>query len=193
LLKTFLVGIVLGVAAAAGALYAKPVVDQVREISYVSVAPNGGNRETFHINIPVDRVMSGAAGQTNALPDGLVWPNDGILAAVSTEMFKLRNERDVIIGIAARTVATEDDDSSSVIDWVLHIPARGTLFINMDSMPTEDGRRVGDLNTGTQEFQAMTGVVTERWVAETSEDEDAPDGRIELFATYVSQVEEAVE
>jgi hypothetical protein len=80
-----------------------------------------------------------------------------------------------------------------VIDWVLHIPARGTLFINMDSMPTEDGRRVGDLNTGTQEFQAMTGVITERWVAETSEDEDAPDGRIELFATYVSQVEEAVE
>jgi hypothetical protein len=80
-----------------------------------------------------------------------------------------------------------------VIDWVLHIPARGTLFINMDSMPTEDGRRVGELNAGTQEFQAMTGVITERWVAEASDDEDAPDGRIELFATYVGQIEEAVE
>jgi len=193
LVKTFLVGIILGVAAAAGALYANPVVDQERKISYGSVVLNGGNREIFHINIPADRVMNGGAGQSNSVPDGLVWPNDEILATVSTEMFKLRNEIDQIIGIAARTVAVEGDESSSVIDWVLHIPARGTLFINMDSMPADDGRRAGEFNTGTREFQAMTGVVTERWVVETSDDEDAPDGRIELFATYVSQLEEAVE
>jgi hypothetical protein len=191
LLKTFLIGIILGIIAAAGALYAKPVVDQTREISYVSVAPNGGNRETFHINIPADRVMIGAAGQTTGLPAGLAWPDDEILAAVSTEMFKFRNERDVIIGIAARMVAVEGD--SSVIDWVLHLPARGSLFINMDSMAAEGGHRVGELRTGTQEFQSMTGFVAERWVSDTSGDEDAPDGRIELLATYVSRVEESVE
>lgn len=188
-----MVGIIIGIAAAAGALYAKPVVDQVREVSYVSVAPNGGNRESFHINIPVDRVMSSAADRSNSIPAGLVWPNDEILATVSTEMFKLRNERDVIVGVAARTVAVEGDEASSAIDWVLHIPARGTLFINMDPTSAEDGRRLGELNTGTQEFEAMTGVVTERWVAEVSEEEDAPDGRIELLATYVGQVEEVVE
>ena len=186
-----MIGIILGIIAAAGALYAKPVVDQTREISYVSVAPNGGNRETFHINIPADRVMIGAAGQTTGLPAGLAWPDDEILAAVSTEMFKFRNERDVIIGIAARMVAVEGD--SSVIDWVLHLPARGSLFINMDSMAAEGGHRVGELRTGTQEFQSMTGFVAERWVSDTSGDEDAPDGRIELLATYVSRVEESVE
>jgi hypothetical protein len=191
LLKTFLIGIILGIVATAGALYAKPVVDQTREISYVSVAPNGGNRETFRINIPVDRVMIGAAGQTTGLPVGLVWPDDEILATVSTEMFKVRNERDVIIGIAARTVAVEGD--SSVIDWVLHLPARGSLFINMDSTAAEGGHRIGELRTGTQEFQSMTGFVAERWVSDTSGDEDAPDGRIELLATYVSRVEESVE
>ena len=191
MLKTFLIGIILGIIAAAGALYAKPVVDQTREISYVSVAPNGGNRETFHINIPADRVMIGGAGQNTGLPAGLAWPDDEILAAVSTEMFKVRNERDVIIGIAARTVAVEGD--SSVIDWVLHLPARGSLFINMDSMAAEGGHRVGELRTGTQEFQSMTGFVAERWVSDTSGDEDAPDGRIELLATYVSRVEESIE
>ncbi len=191
MLKTFLIGIILGIIAAAGALYAKPVVDQTREISYVSVAPNGGNRETFRINIPVDRVMIGAADQSSGLPAGLAWPDDDILATVSTEMFKVRNERDVIIGIAARTVAVEGD--SSVIDWVLHLPARGSLFINMDSTAVEGGHRVGELRTGTKEFQSMVGFVAERWVSDTSGDEDAPDGRIELLATYVSRVEESIE
>lgn len=191
MVKTFLIGIILGIVAAAVGLYAKPVVDQAREISYISVAPNGGNRETFRINIPIDRVMIGAAGQSSRLPAGLEWPEDDILAKVSTEMFKVRNERDVIVGIAARTVAVEDD--SSVVDWVLHLPARGSLLINMDATVTEDGHRVGELRTGTQEFQSMMGFVAERWVSDTSGDEDAPDGHIELLATYVSRVEESIE
>lgn len=191
MVKTFLIGIILGIVAAAGALYAKPAVDQVREISLVSVAANGGNRENFRINIPVDRVMIGAAGQSSGLPAGLEWPEDDILATVSTEIFKVRNERDVIIGVAARTVAVEDD--SSVIDWVLHLPARGSLFVSMEPAAMEDGHRVGELRTGTEEFRSMTGFVAERWVSNTSDDEDAPDGRIELLATYVSRVEESTE
>jgi len=39
LLKIFLIGILLGIAAAAGALYSLPVVDQHREVSLVTVAP----------------------------------------------------------------------------------------------------------------------------------------------------------
>ena len=64
--KTFLFGIVLGAAVAAGLLYAVPPVDQEREVSILSVAPNGGTSERFHINIPVDRVAVGA--QTDASP-----------------------------------------------------------------------------------------------------------------------------
>ncbi len=191
MVKTFLVGLILGIVAAAGALYANPIVDQKREISYVSVAPNGGNRESFHINIPVDRVMTGAAGQSVGVPVGLEWPEDEILASVSTEMFKVRNERDVIIGIAARTVAAEEE--SSVIDWVLHLPARGTLFINMNTDAADGGNRVGRLRTGTEEFRSMAGFISERWVSDTSDEEDALDGRIELHAIYVSQIEEVFE
>ena len=80
LLKTFFLGIVLGLAAAAGVLYAIPAVDQVREASIVKVAPNGGNSETFHINLPMDRIMLGDAGQAGVVPPGLKWPADEVLA-----------------------------------------------------------------------------------------------------------------
>lgn len=187
MLKTFLFGILLGSAAAAGALYAIPAVDQHREVSIVRVTPNGGNVESFHINIPMDRVMVGAAGQNSGPPAGLKWPDDEVLANVSAEIFKVRNERDTVIGVAARTVAK--DENADVIDWVVHIPARGTLFINMEPEPKEGGHRVGQLRAGTQEFGHLTGSVSESWEPDTSGEEDAPDGRIELLATYVSSAE----
>jgi hypothetical protein len=145
-------------------------VDQHREISYVSVAPNGGNFESFHINIPFDRIMVGAADQMASSSAGVAWPSDEIL-----------------VGIAARTVAEEVD--TDVIDWVLHLPARGSLFFNMDAAPTEGGYRRGGLRSATQEFESLGGTITERWIADESEKEDAPDGRIELQATYVGQLE----
>jgi hypothetical protein len=187
LYKTFLIGILLGIAAAAGAVYMLPAVDQHREISYVSVAPNGGNFESFHINIPFDRIMVGAADQMASSSAGVAWPSDEILAGVSGEMFKLRNERGDVVGIAARTVAEEVD--TNVIDWVLHLPARGSLFFNMDAAPDESGYRRGGLRSATQEFESLGGTITERWIADESEKEDAPDGRIELQANYVGQLE----
>jgi hypothetical protein len=152
-------------------------------VSIVSVAPNGGNRESFHINIPVDRVMVGAAGEGSGLPLGLKWPEDEILANVSTEVFKVRNAKNAVIGVAARTVAKEDE--TDIIDWIIHLPARGSLFVNMEAQPRESGQRVGQLRAGSQEFDDLTGFVAERWVPDTSGDEDAPIGRIELLATYV--------
>lgn len=187
LLKTFIVGILLGIAAAAGALYAIPVVDQYREASIISVAPNGGNLESFHINVPMDRVMNGASGQTAELPIGLKWPDDPILANVSSEIFKLRNARDAVVGVALRTVAHEK--GADVVDWVINLPARGSLFINMDPLPQEGGHRIGRLRAGSREFGPLSGFVTERWIADTSGEEDAPAGRIELLATYVGKAE----
>ncbi len=177
----------LGIAAAAGALYAIPVVDQYREISIVSVAPNGGNRESFHINIPMDRVMTGASGLDSVLPVGLDWPEDEILANVSSEIFKIRNARNTVVGVAARTVAKEED--SDYIEWIIHLPARGSLFIQVEPQAQEGGDRIGQLRAGSQEFDELTGFVTERWVSDTSGEEDAPAGRIELLATYVGELE----
>ena len=187
MIRTFWIGVLLGIAGAAGALYAIPAVDQHREVSIVTVKPNGGNLESFHINIPMDRVMAGGLGQGSGLPVGIAWPDDEILVNVSAEIYKVRNARDTVIGVAARTEAKEGD--TVLIDWVIHLPARGSLFINMDPVPVEGGGRIGRLRAGSREFAALTGFVTERWVPDTSGEEDAPAGRIELLATYVGESE----
>ncbi len=187
MLKTFFLGIVLGLAAAAGALYAIPVVDQVREASIVKVTPNGGNSETFHINVPMDRIVLGDAGQAGAVPPGLKWPTDEVLANVRAELFKIRNARDAVVGVAVRAAATSQENS--VIDWVLHLPARGSLFVNMDVAPLEGGFRIGEIASGSREFAPLSGFMTERWIQNDSNEEDAPAGRIELSATYVGQLD----
>ncbi len=186
--RTFLFGVLLGLAATAGALYALPAVDQAREASIVRVAPNGGNVEEFHINIPMDRIMIGAPDQPNPLPPGLNWPTDAALAGIRTELFKIRNARDAVIGVAVRNAASSDD--SNVIDWVLHLPARGSVFVNMEPSVREGGYRIGRFRTGSREFGPLNGYLTERWVANTEDrDEDAPLGSIELLATYVGELE----
>lgn len=183
--RTFLIGIVLGLGAAAGALYAIPAVDQHREASIVRVAPNGGNMETFHVNVPMDRIMVGTADGSNAFPAGLEWPASEILEGVHTEVFKLRDVNDLVIGVAARTAVERGD--GRVIDWTLHLPARGSLFVSMEAAPREGGFRLGEVHGGSREFSRLSGFLAERWVADTSGEDDAPLGRIELRATYIGQ------
>jgi hypothetical protein len=166
LLRTFSIGIFLGLLAAAGVLYGYNV-DQVREASIIAVAPNGGNIETFHINIPMDRIMTGMPGESGTFPAGLDWPTDEVLADIRAEMFKIRNANDTVIG--------------------LHLPARGSVFVNMDTAPREGGYRLGEIRSGSREFAPLHGFMTERWVANKSTDEDAPTGRIELVASYVGE------
>ena len=185
--RTFLIGIVLGLATAAGALYAIPVVDQHREASIIRVAPNGGNTETLHVNIPMDRIMAGDAGATQPVPADLQWPATDVLAGVRAEVFKLRNANDTVVGVGVRTAAERAD--GSVIDWALHLPARGSMFIAMEAAPREGGFRIGEMRAGSREFASLMGVLTERWVADTSGEEDAPLGRIELRASYVGEAE----
>lgn len=185
MLKTFLFGILLGAAGAAGALYAIPAVNQYREVSIISVAPNGGNTESFHINIPIDRVMIGSSGENAGLPVGMKWPDDPVLTNVRPEIFKIRNARDAVIGVAARTVAHEDN--ADAIDWVIHLPARGSLFVNMEPVPQAGGQRIGRVRAGSREFETLTGIIEERWVSDTSDEDGAPAGRIELVAHMIGK------
>ena len=187
MLKTFFLGVVLGLLATAGVLYAVPVVDQARETSIVSVAPNGGNIETFRINIPMDRVLTGVPGQADPVPPDLDWPTDPLLAYSRTEMFKIRNARGTVVGVAVRNAAEGAEEI--IVDWVLHLPARGSVFVNMDAAPTDSGYRLGKIRAGSREFAPLSGFMTERWVENESDDEDAPQGHIELITTYVGQFE----
>ena len=184
--KTFVAGILLGVVVVAAALYFIPVVDQSRESSLIVVHPNHGNTESFHVNVPMDRIMIGAQDQANPLPPGLDWPEDALFDSVRTELFKIRNAKDKVVGVASR-VAASDEVNSETIEWVLHLPARGSIYVDMQPEPREGGYRVGALHAGTREFAPLVGQVTERWVADTSGYEDAPAGRIELITAFVSQ------
>lgn len=174
------------VASAAG-LHAYPVVDQQREPSIVSVAANGGNVESFHIKVPIDRIMVGKPDRKEPLPVGLEWPEDQMLQNVHIELFKIRNARDTVIGVAARTAA--NDGSNEVIDWVLHLPARGSVFVSMSPKPVDGGYRIGEFRAGSREFRPLSGSMTERWLPDTSGEDDAPQGRIELVTTFVGELE----
>ena len=186
MLKTFIAGILLGVAGAAAALYYVPVVDQAREQSLIVVHPNHGNTEAFHINIPADRIMIGAPAQEVPVPTGLQWPTDEQFARTRAEMFKIRNDKDAVVGVASRIAAT-DAVTGDLVEWVLHLPARGSVYMRLDAQPGEGGYRMGDLATGTREFAPLIGTVTEHWIADTSGLEDAPQGRIRLITAFVSR------
>ena len=185
MLKTLIFGFLLGIVGTVAAAYYLPVVDQHRESSVISVAPNGGNTESFRINIPTDRIMVGAPRQAEPVPPGLRWPADELFDGVRVELFKVRNTHDTVIGVASRMVADSDGIEDSV-EWVLHLPARGTFYVAMPPEAGAGGSRVGALRAGTREFRPMQGKVAERWVPNTDDDDvDAPDGYIELVTSFV--------
>lgn len=184
--KTFIAGIILGIVAAGAALYYLPAVNQFREQSMIVVQPNQGNTESFHVNVPIDRIMTGAPAQKEPLPMGLQWPLNEELAGVRAELFKIRNGKDTVVGVASR-IAASHSDSGDIIEWVLHLPARGSVYVTMQPQAAEGGYRIGELASGTREFEPLHGQVTERWVADTSGDDDARTGRIELTTAFVSR------
>lgn len=185
MLKTFIFGLILGVAAAAAALFFAPVVDQHRETSIIRVLPNGGNSETFHINMPMDRIMSGSQAAATLYPENLEWPVDARFAGINAELFKVRNERDLVIGVASR-IAANDAQHGSLIEWVLHLPARGSMYLSLQGEIQEGGVRRGELRGGSREFSSIAGVVSEQWVADVSGEEGSPAGRIELVSYSVA-------
>ena len=184
--KTFIAGILLGIAAAAAGLHYLPVVDQSREQSLIVVHPNEGNTEAFHVNVPKDRILIGAPSQQKTLPENLQWSKDEQFANLRVELFKIRNAKDVVVGVASR-MAANDEVPGDVIEWVLHMPARGSIYVSMQPEPLEGGYRVGRLQAGTREFGLLEGRVTERWVADTTELEGAPAGRIEIVTGLVTR------
>jgi hypothetical protein len=183
-IKTLIFGIILGVAGVFAALYFVPLVDQEREISIISVTQNGGNSESFHINIPSDQILLGTSATEDLVPVGMVWPNERLFDGTVAELYKLRNSRDAVVGVASR-VAVSNDNVGDVIEWVLHLPARGSIYVTM-APQLVDGRRVGEMRAGTREFNDLIGEVSERWVQGGESADEFSDGRIELVSTYVS-------
>jgi hypothetical protein len=185
-IKTFITGMVLGVAGVIAALFMMPAVDQHREVSVIAVAPNGGNSELFQVNIPMDRILVGANDSTAEIPPGLEWPENPIFEGSRTELYKVRNSRNAVIGVASR-MAASNSDIGNLVEWVLHLPARGSIYMTIDPK-SADGKRVGKLRAGTREFEGLDGHVSEQWIADTSGADDAIAGRIVLMASYIGEL-----
>lgn len=186
MIKTYISGVILGVAGLITALHFLPAVNVSREISIISVSPNGGNSETFHVNIPADRILLAAAGQINTVPPDLEWPAVKLFEGTRSEIFKVRNSKDAVIGVASR-LAVQNNELGDVIEWVLHMPARGSMYVTLDQQAI-DNRRVGNLRSGTREFDGLQGSLAERWIAAKGEADELHDGRIELVASYMSRI-----
>ncbi len=189
MLKIFNLGIVLGIAAAAALVYLYPVVDQHREPSLITVQTNGGNLESFHIRVPGDRIMVGVTGSPESTPSALEWPEHDFLANMQTELFKVRNEKGVVIGAASR-MSGSPEQHGSFVEWVVHLPARGSMFMTMAANPSADGYRTGELRAGTREFLTLTGTVIERFVNEVDDSDSDNVGRIELVTAPVGSADE---
>jgi hypothetical protein len=179
LFKTFTVGVILGISGAVALLYFVPVVDVAREPSIITVQPNGGNLERFHVNLPGDRVMAGVSGQGQAYPEELVWPEALDRAGVQVEIFKVRNEDERVVGVASRIAADAD---GPLVEWALHLPARGTMYVLMDAQSGDNGQRRGTLHAGTREFSDKSGRILERFISASESDGE---GRLELAASLV--------
>lgn len=176
--KTFSFGIVLGVILTAVAAWYLPVADLTRELSLISVQPNGGNAEVFRIHIPDDRIVGGGNDTAATTPPQLTWPDVDAIDGVELEVFKLRNRDDVVIGLASRIAA-----ESGELEWALHLPARGSIYVPMASAPNAAGQREGRVRAGTREFSALSGSVQERFVLADGQDRD---GYIELQSRLIA-------
>lgn len=184
MIKTFSIGLLLGIALAAGVLYVFPAVDQHRETSMISVLPNGGNAESFHINLPEDQFLRSPSNAGEAVPGGLKWPQDGHLAGAQTGLYKVRNRNDVVVGVASR-VATSVSGNDSAVEWTLHLPARGSIYARLQPTGDASSVRTGSMLAGTREFANLQGSVQESFI-------DAMDetGRIELVAALAGRMEQ---
>lgn len=185
--KTFYIGIALGLLGAFALAYSVSVVDLHREPSLISVLSNGGNAETYRIDLPRDRILIGLAGVDNALPAGLDWPAEALFGDLQTEMFKVRDRKDVVIGVASR-LASASEETGAFIEWTVHLPARGTVYLQMDVTPSAEGHRNGRLMAGTRDFETLSGTVIEQYITDFEDEDLNVDGRIELITAFVGQL-----
>ena len=188
LIKTLIAGIILGIAGSAALSYFVPAVDLHRERSLISVQSNGGNSEVFRIDLPRDRILVGLAGAENGFPAGLQWPTDALLGNFQAEVFKVRDRNNTVIGVASR-LASSTEESGGFIEWTVHLPARGTLYAQMDLQPSESGYRNGSMRAGTRDFEELRGSVREHFIADIDDKDYDVESRIELVTALIGPLD----
>jgi len=134
----------------------------------ISVQPNGGNVEEFHINLPRDRVMVGLPNPDAAIPAALQWPGSEAVGDMQAEIFKIRDRNETVIGVGSR-IASAAESTGPFIEWSLHLPARGSIYVKMEITPSADGFRNGAMVSGTRDFAELSGSVRELFIADVAD------------------------
>lgn len=183
LVKTFLIATILGALGTGALTWYVPAVDLHRERSMISVQPNGGNVEEFYINLPRDRVMVGLPNPDAAIPAALEWPGQEMLGDMQAEIFKIRDRNETVVGVGSR-IASAAESTGPFIEWSLHLPARGSIYVKMEITPSADGFRNGTVISGTRDFAELSGSVREQFIADL-EDRTDIQSRILLQTTLV--------
>jgi hypothetical protein len=190
LFRTFIFGLLLGLAGAGAYLHFVPVVDQYRVPSHVTVQTNGGNQEIFSIRLPGDRIMAGQPGAVSPVPATLAWPDAPVLAGFEAELFKIRDRDDTVIGVASR-MKQAAGSGDSFVQWVVYLPARGTMFAALEPNPGAGQARSGTLSVGTGEFEFRRGSVREVFVQDDADSDPDSEGRIDLQVALIGLQEES--
>ena len=188
MIKTLILGVILGILGAGALAWYVPAVDLHRERSHISVLPNGGNEEIFHIKLPRDRILVGLPDDAATLPADLDWPGEKYFPGLQAEVFKVRDRNNTVIGVASR-LASATEPTGQFIEWVLHLPARGSLYVDMEVTPAADGYREGVLRAGTRDFRKLSGSMRVRLVEDVDEDFDVQN-RIEIRTVLIAPLED---
>lgn len=123
--------------------------EHFRYRSLIDVQTNGGRSETFVIRWPQDRLdlpgeLIVGDRVTRAAAQGMMVLDDPAGRRLSAELFRLRDREGNIIGLAGRMSSAAAGAARSSSDWLLVIPARGSLALTQADARDLTVRRVDD-------------------------------------------------
>ena len=185
-LKTFLIGLSLGLLSAGALSSYFPSVDLHREPSLISVQPNGGAVEDFFINLPGDRILNILPQSSQRGPLSFKGTLGSHNIDVQAEIFKIRNQNSTVIGLGSR-LSSSRESTGGFVEWSLHFPARGSMYIKMQLTPANGGIRNGELVSGTRDFGNLSGSITER-ILTLAAQKPAIDVQIHLQAVLIQSL-----
>jgi len=136
--RLFLASCIAGLAIALALAGFYPLPENQRVRSQIEVLANGGRQETFVIEWPADRISLPAAraSDVDVATKGMVVLVNRNGGAAGAELFRLRDVRGNVIGIASRVtgrVPGQRFTSASVTNWTLLIPGRGSLLLSQEN------------------------------------------------------------